>query len=171
MSKGNQRDYYEVLGVTRTAAVEEIKSAYRKAALKWHPDRNPAKKQEAEEKFREATEAYSILSDAQKRAEQVLKTDPRNLDAQLLRGSALLGLKDLDRAVEGRRRQTARRPVGPRDARQTRSARAGADRSEPPDRNPVDRAAGRRHPPVRPRRLWRRSHPDAVRVAQRFVLV
>ena len=45
-----------------------MKSAYRKAALKWHPDRNPQTKQEAEEKFREATEAYSILSDPQKRA-------------------------------------------------------------------------------------------------------
>jgi molecular chaperone DnaJ len=67
MAKGNQRDYYEVLSVTRTAAVEEIKSAYRKAALKWHPDRNPANKSEAEVKFRECTEAYSVLSDAQKR--------------------------------------------------------------------------------------------------------
>jgi molecular chaperone DnaJ len=67
MAKGNQRDYYEVLGVTRTAAVEEIKSAYRKAALKWHPDRNPVNKSEAEVKFRECTEAYSVLSDAQKR--------------------------------------------------------------------------------------------------------
>jgi molecular chaperone DnaJ len=67
MAKGNQRDYYEVLGVTRTAAVEEIKSAYRKAALKWHPDRNPENKSEAEVKFRECTEAYSVLSDAQKR--------------------------------------------------------------------------------------------------------
>jgi molecular chaperone DnaJ len=63
----NQRDYYEVLGVSRTASVEEIKSAYRKAALKWHPDRNPENKQEAEVKFRESTEAYSILSDQQKR--------------------------------------------------------------------------------------------------------
>ncbi|HUJ39122.1 MAG TPA: molecular chaperone DnaJ [Candidatus Acidoferrales bacterium] len=62
-----KRDYYEVLSVTRSASGEEIKSAYRKAALRWHPDRNPDNKHEAEEKFREATEAYSILSDAQKR--------------------------------------------------------------------------------------------------------
>jgi len=67
MAKGNQRDYYEVLGVSRTAAVEEIKSAYRKAALKWHPDRNPENKADAEVKFRECTEAYSALSDPQKR--------------------------------------------------------------------------------------------------------
>src|SRR5882762_4483200 len=67
MAKGTQRDYYEVLGVMRTAAVEEIKAAYRKAALKWHPDRNPENKAEAEVKFRESTEAYSVLSDPQKR--------------------------------------------------------------------------------------------------------
>lgn len=67
MAKGTQRDYYEVLGVSRTASVEEVKGAYRKAALKWHPDRNPENKQEAEVKFRECTEAYSVLSDAEKR--------------------------------------------------------------------------------------------------------
>ena len=67
MSKTNQRDYYEVLGVTRTATIEEIKSSYRKAALKWHPDRNPENKSEAEVQFRECTEAYSVLSDQQKR--------------------------------------------------------------------------------------------------------
>src|SRR5437899_6383046 len=67
MANGNPRDYYEVLSVSRTAAVEEIKSAYRKSALKWHPDRNPANKSEAEAKFRECTEAYSVLSDPQKR--------------------------------------------------------------------------------------------------------
>ena len=67
MSKAHQRDYYEILGVTKTASAEEIKSAYRKAALKWHPDRNPENKSEAEHKFRECSEAYSILSDAQKR--------------------------------------------------------------------------------------------------------
>ena len=67
MPKVNQRDYYEVLGVSRTAAADEIKSAYRKAAMKWHPDRNPENKSEAEVKFRECTEAYTVLSDAQKR--------------------------------------------------------------------------------------------------------
>jgi molecular chaperone DnaJ len=63
----NQRDYYEVLGVSRTASVEEIKFSYRKAALKWHPDRNPENKTDAEVRFRECTEAYSVLSDGQKR--------------------------------------------------------------------------------------------------------
>src|SRR6266571_4525871 len=68
MTRQTKRDYYEVLGVSRTAVQDEIKSAYRKAALKWHPDRNPEQKDTAEAKFREATEAYSVLSDAQKRA-------------------------------------------------------------------------------------------------------
>src|SRR5579863_5037458 len=63
-----KRDCYEVLGIERGATADEIKSAYRKAALKWHPDRNPQKKQEAETKFREATEAYAIISDQEKRA-------------------------------------------------------------------------------------------------------
>jgi molecular chaperone DnaJ len=67
MAKTHQRDYYEVLGVARAATVEEIKSAYRKCALKWHPDRHPEDKAEAEVKFRESTEAYSVLSDPQKR--------------------------------------------------------------------------------------------------------
>ena len=62
-----RRDYYEILGVSREAAEQELKSAYRKLALKYHPDRNPGSA-EAEEKFKEAAEAYSVLTDPQKRA-------------------------------------------------------------------------------------------------------
>lgn len=62
-----KRDYYEVLGVSKNASADEIKKAYRQLALKYHPDRNPDDK-DAEEKFKEAAEAYSVLSDADKRA-------------------------------------------------------------------------------------------------------
>lgn len=62
-----KRDYYEILGVNKSDTADSIKKAYRKLALKYHPDRNPDNK-EAEEKFKEATEAYEILSDEQKRA-------------------------------------------------------------------------------------------------------
>lgn len=68
MASGTQRDYYEILAVTREASADQIKSAYRKAALKWHPDRNPENKHEAEANFRQASEAYAVLSDAEKRA-------------------------------------------------------------------------------------------------------
>src|SRR5580704_5921798 len=68
MPQTRKRDYYEVLTVEREASYDEIKSAYRRAALKWHPDRNPERKEAAEAKFRESTEAYSVLSDEQKRA-------------------------------------------------------------------------------------------------------
>src|SRR5882672_11036195 len=62
-----KRDYYEVLGITRTATDDEIKKAYRKFALKYHPDKNPGDKS-AEESFKEIGEAYEALSDPQKRA-------------------------------------------------------------------------------------------------------
>lgn len=64
----SKRDYYEILGVSKGAATDEIKKAYRKVAMQYHPDRNPGDKA-AEEKFKEAAEAYEVLSDADKRAQ------------------------------------------------------------------------------------------------------
>ena len=63
-----KRDYYEILGVARDADETTIKKAFRQIAKKHHPDRNPGSKEDAEEKFKEASEAYEILSDPEKRA-------------------------------------------------------------------------------------------------------
>ena len=62
-----KRDYYEVLGTIKSASAEEIKKAYRKSALKYHPDRNKGNK-EAEAKFKEASEAYHVLSDKERKS-------------------------------------------------------------------------------------------------------
>lgn len=67
MATTQKRDYYEVLEIERTASVDEIKKSYRRMALKYHPDKNPGDR-EAEEKFKEAAEAYAVLSDQEKRA-------------------------------------------------------------------------------------------------------
>ena len=62
-----KRDYYEVLGVSRNASSDELKKAYRKVAMKHHPDRNPGDKK-SEEKFKEASEAFEVLGDKEKRS-------------------------------------------------------------------------------------------------------
>ena len=64
----SKRDYYEILGVGKDSSTDEIKKAYRKVAMQFHPDRNPGDKA-AEEKFKEAAEAYEVLSDADKKAQ------------------------------------------------------------------------------------------------------
>ena len=66
LTSNGKRDYYEVLGVTRAATDQELKSAYRKLALQFHPDRNP-NNPDAEEKFKECSEAYAVLTDVDKR--------------------------------------------------------------------------------------------------------
>lgn len=64
----SQKDYYEVLGISKNASAEEIKAAYRKLALQWHPDRHAGDKKVAEEKFKEINAAYQVLSDSQKKS-------------------------------------------------------------------------------------------------------
>ncbi len=75
----NYKDYYAILGVPKNAAEKDIKSAYRKLARKWHPDANPDKAREAEEKFKDISEAYEVLGDAEKRRKyDVLGSDWQN---------------------------------------------------------------------------------------------
>ena len=63
----SKTDYYDILGVSKTASAEEIKKAYRKQALEWHPDRHKDNKEAAEKRFKEINEAYQVLGDPQKR--------------------------------------------------------------------------------------------------------
>ena len=89
-----KRDYYEVLGINRSASGEEIKRAYRQLALKYHPDRNPGNR-EFEEKFKEAAEAYSVLGDPGKR----LTYDRYGFDG--LRGEGFTGFSGFDASIFG----------------------------------------------------------------------
>src|SRR5215467_11865151 len=113
-----KRDYYEVLGVGRDCDTPSLKSAYKKMAMKYHPDRNP-ENQEAEEKFKEAAEAYSVLSDPQKRAaydrfgHQGLSAagggfDPGSFDLSDILGE-FFGLGDMFGSTGARRRNRPQR--------------------------------------------------------------
>ncbi len=112
---GDKRDYYEVLGVPKNASKDEIKNAYRKLALQYHPDRNKAP--EAEEKFKEISEAYAVLSDDEKRKQYDTyghagigaKYSPEDLFrgadfGDIFRGSGFGGFEDIFDVFFGRRR-------------------------------------------------------------------
>lgn len=106
----NKRDYYDVLTVTRSASKEEIKNAYRKLALQYHPDRN--KSPGAEEKFKEISEAYAVLSDDEKRkrydtyghvgAEEVFRGSEANFD-EIFRDMGFSGVRDIFEQIFGGR--------------------------------------------------------------------
>lgn len=89
-----KKDYYAILGVTKTASEQEIKAAYRKLALKYHPDRNPDNKA-AEEKFKEAAQAYEVLSDASKR-KQYDQYGPEAFDGSMGAGRGGAGNMNMD---------------------------------------------------------------------------
>jgi molecular chaperone DnaJ len=106
----NKRDYYEVLGVQKSASKEEIKNAYRKLALQYHPDRN--KEPSAEETFKEVSEAYAVLSDDEKRkrydiyghvgAEEAFRGSEANFE-EIFRDAGFGGFRDIFEQIFGRR--------------------------------------------------------------------
>ena len=106
----SKRDYYEVLGIQKNANKEEIKNAYRKLALQYHPDRN--KEPTAEEKFKELSEAYAVLSDEEKRkrydtyghvgAEEAFRGSEANFE-EIFRDAGFGGIRDIFDQIFGRR--------------------------------------------------------------------
>lgn len=87
-----KRDCYEVLGLPKTATIEEVKKAYKKLAIKWHPDKNPNNKEQAKEKFREISEAYEILSDPEKKSSY----DNYGFEGPKMRGFSHFDFSDAD---------------------------------------------------------------------------
>jgi len=79
MEKLDESDYYKLLGVPRGATEQEISKAYKKLAIKFHPDKNPDNKEQAEENFKKVCEAYEVLSNKEKRQTHVVRTRPSSL--------------------------------------------------------------------------------------------
>ena len=96
----SKKDYYEVLGVEKTATADEIKKAYRKLAKKYHPDANSDNKEEAEKKFKEIAEAYEVLSDDTKRKQYDnfghAGTDRRRCSEDIIHMEEQAGFSDFD---------------------------------------------------------------------------
>ncbi len=102
------KDYYKILGVSQQASVEEIKKAYRKLALKHHPDRNPADRRSAEEKFKEISEAYYVLGDEKKRREyDAVRSGRRAYSGNFAQGQGF-DFDEFVRQFSGGRRGTRR---------------------------------------------------------------
>ena len=130
MAASSEFDYYEFLGVARDAAGDQIKSAYRKAALKWHPDRNPEQKEEAEHNFRQASEAYSVLSDPQKRTIYDrfghAGLGGRGFEASGFNSTIFEEFQDILGDLLRCRRRSGRGAARKRQARGARAARSGS---------------------------------------------
>lgn len=96
MPAEKKKCYYEVLGVEKTVQTDQIKKAYKKLAMKWHPDKNPNNMEEATQKFREISEAYEVLSDPDKRKNY----DRYGHDAPEMRGFSGFSFADADSVFE-----------------------------------------------------------------------
>ena len=161
MADQNKRDYYEVLGVEKNASDAEIKKAYRKLAMKYHPDQNPGDKS-AEEKFKEINEAYEVLSDADKKARYdqygFAGVDP-NFNPKAISSAAARRRP----AAEEARRRARTSSARSRSALKTRSSAASARSPSPASRPaaPATAPARRKARPRRPVRIATAPAPCA----------